>query len=232
MPALSLANGRWVGDVPKQLQGLTFAEELLIARFRRNYCVAHVKSGQGYLKANAIVFEQPVLKVYDVLPPPRSEIEDCFALLFTGPVKPSNDDYKRTPFIIRHRVVMEALGWLQLNHEQYAGVQISRENMAQFIDHEPPVCVVYRDHTGADGDEQNLAVYEVSDPRVGPSAESCPFVFHTLSAPELGRMSYSQRLAYAIRYFDQGGHALGVGHEHRPETMGERQQRASQASTE
>ncbi|KAI0354566.1 hypothetical protein OH77DRAFT_1405085, partial [Trametes cingulata] len=217
MPTLSLANGRWVGDVPQQLRDLTYAEELLIARYRRNYCVAHVKSGQGFLKANAIVFEQPVLKVYDVLPPPRSEIEDCFALLFTGPVKPTNDDYKRTPFVVRHRVVMGALRWLQLNHEQYYRVRISPENMAEFPDNEPPVCVVYRNQSVADGDEQNLAVYDVSDPRVGPSAESCPFMVHTLSAPALARMSYSQRLAFAIRYFDQGGHALGVGHEDHPE---------------
>ncbi|KAI0349502.1 hypothetical protein OH77DRAFT_1489401, partial [Trametes cingulata] len=80
MPCLSLANGRWIGDVPSVLQGLSYAEELLIARFRRNYCVAHVKGGQRYLKANAILFEQPVLRVYDILPPPRKELEDCFAI--------------------------------------------------------------------------------------------------------------------------------------------------------
>ncbi|KAI9063190.1 hypothetical protein FKP32DRAFT_1544844, partial [Trametes sanguinea] len=65
LPILSLANGRWVGDVPAVLNSLTYGEELLIARFRRNYCIAHVSGGQQKLKANAIVFEQPVLRVYD-----------------------------------------------------------------------------------------------------------------------------------------------------------------------
>ena len=33
MPALALANGLWVGEIPDELQNLTYAEQLLIARF-------------------------------------------------------------------------------------------------------------------------------------------------------------------------------------------------------
>ncbi|KAI0819839.1 hypothetical protein BC628DRAFT_1302381, partial [Trametes gibbosa] len=70
LPVLALANGRWLGEVPPLLRSLSYAEELLVSRFRRNYCVAHVNGeGQGFMKANAILFEQPVLQVYDVLPP-------------------------------------------------------------------------------------------------------------------------------------------------------------------
>ncbi|KAI9069922.1 hypothetical protein FKP32DRAFT_1558767, partial [Trametes sanguinea] len=144
MPALSLANGRWVGEVPVELRNLTYGEELLISRYRRNCCVTHVKGGQGKLKANAVMFEQPVLKVYDVLPPPREDISECLAVLFTGPVKPSNDDYKRTPFIVRHRVVLAALAWLKLNNYLYRDVEISRSNMSQYVDNEPPVYIMYR----------------------------------------------------------------------------------------
>ncbi|KAH9884318.1 hypothetical protein C8Q73DRAFT_617447, partial [Cubamyces lactineus] len=147
LPPLSLANGRWIGDVPTVLRDLTFGEELLIARFRRNYCVAHVKGGQGKLRANAIVFEQPTLRTYDVLPPPRQELDECFALIFSGPVKPTNDDYKRTPFIIRHRVVMSALRWLKLNHAHYRDVTISRSNLTEYDDDLPPVHVVHRETT-------------------------------------------------------------------------------------
>ncbi|KAH9884317.1 hypothetical protein C8Q73DRAFT_661138, partial [Cubamyces lactineus] len=32
-------------------------------------------------------------------------------------------------------------------------------------------------------------------------------------------MTYSQRLAFAVRYFKEGGSALAVGHHSRPETM-------------
>ncbi len=219
LPLWSLANGRWIGAVPAPLRGLSYAEELLISRYRRNYCVAHVSGGQGYMKANAILFEQPVLKVYDALPPPRADLSECFALIFTGSVKPSGEDYKRTPFIVRHRVVFAALTWLKLNHDHYSDVSISPENLAQYIDNEPPVYVIHRVSTSGENVESNLAVNEAVDPRVAPADEECPFMLNALTASELGEMSYKQRLAYAIRYFDSGGHALGVGHEERPQSM-------------
>ncbi len=34
LPKKALANGLWIGDVPKELSDLTFAEQLLIARVR------------------------------------------------------------------------------------------------------------------------------------------------------------------------------------------------------
>ena len=37
VPKYALANGLWLGSVPAQLQNLTYAEQLLISRVRRNY---------------------------------------------------------------------------------------------------------------------------------------------------------------------------------------------------
>jgi hypothetical protein len=36
MPVLALANGKWLGKVPKELQNLSYAEQLLVARVRHN----------------------------------------------------------------------------------------------------------------------------------------------------------------------------------------------------
>ncbi|KAI9058821.1 hypothetical protein FKP32DRAFT_1550978, partial [Trametes sanguinea] len=149
MPLMSLANGRWIGDVPCALQGLSYAEELMIARYRRNYCVAHVGGiGQGFLKANAIVFEQPTMRVYDVLPPPKADMDECLAIIFTGSVRPSGEDYKRTPFIVRHRKVYDALRWLKLNNPLYNEVEISLRNLADYEDGQPPVFVMFRKSDG------------------------------------------------------------------------------------
>ncbi|KAI1797623.1 hypothetical protein LXA43DRAFT_877425, partial [Ganoderma leucocontextum] len=71
MPPLALANGRWIGQCPSELQGLSYVEQLLISIYRHNYCVAQVRQGQRFMVANAVVFQQPVSKVYRVLPPPR-----------------------------------------------------------------------------------------------------------------------------------------------------------------
>jgi hypothetical protein len=36
VPTLALANGLWIGEIPDELQGLTYAEQLLIARVCHN----------------------------------------------------------------------------------------------------------------------------------------------------------------------------------------------------
>ena len=38
-PVSSLANGLWLGKVPKELTGLSYAEQLIIARVRHNRCI-------------------------------------------------------------------------------------------------------------------------------------------------------------------------------------------------
>jgi hypothetical protein len=45
MPTLALANGLWIGDIPGELQDLTYAEQLLIAKVRHNRCIVKVSSG-------------------------------------------------------------------------------------------------------------------------------------------------------------------------------------------
>ncbi|KAA1479977.1 hypothetical protein DENSPDRAFT_789765, partial [Dentipellis sp. KUC8613] len=65
VPELALVNGNWVGEIPSELQGLSFAEKLLVARVRHNYCVFKVvKSGQHKMKANAVMFSVPMPKIY------------------------------------------------------------------------------------------------------------------------------------------------------------------------
>ncbi|KAI9068051.1 hypothetical protein FKP32DRAFT_1562501, partial [Trametes sanguinea] len=171
------------------------------------------------MKANAVVFEQPVLRVYDVLPPTRAELDECFAIVFTGTAKPTNDDYKRTPFLVRHRVVLDALRWLKLNHTMYYDVAISLDNLAQYNEYEPPVFVIYRHVAGRDDAEGDVPVYGTDEIDSDAQQAECSFMVHALTAPELGKMTYSQRLAYAIRYFDAGGRALGVGHVDEPQSM-------------
>ncbi|KAJ6581755.1 hypothetical protein B0H19DRAFT_927707, partial [Mycena capillaripes] len=64
VPKLALARHNWVGEIPDQLKGLTYAEGIMIARVRHNRCVIRVNSGRVRMSANAIMFTQPVLSVY------------------------------------------------------------------------------------------------------------------------------------------------------------------------
>jgi hypothetical protein len=119
VPILALANGLWIGEIPDELQGLTYAEQLLIARVRHNRCIVKVSSGMYKMCANAISFSNPMPKIYNVLPPPIEEMDDVLAFIYTGPCKPTKADFKRTPMLVRRLKVSKALHWLKLNHADY-----------------------------------------------------------------------------------------------------------------
>ncbi|KAJ7119968.1 hypothetical protein C8R43DRAFT_849079, partial [Mycena crocata] len=65
IPRTALVRHNWIGEVPEQLQDLTYAEGIMIARVRHNRCVVRVNSGRVRMGANAIMFSQPVLSVFN-----------------------------------------------------------------------------------------------------------------------------------------------------------------------
>ncbi|KAI9064615.1 hypothetical protein FKP32DRAFT_1569450, partial [Trametes sanguinea] len=214
LPRLALANGRWLGACPVELQNLTYVEQMLIARNRHSFCVAQVAQGQRFMSANVVIFGQPVVKMYDILPPARKDIEECLAILFVGSAKPTNDDVSRTPFFVRHSVVMRALRWLVLNNPHYNNVIISDAHMAQYPEDEPPVGIIFRQKDDITG--ENLAVYQ-DDIEHAVSDGPCSFVVRGLYGDELVNMTYDEKVAHALRYFDGGNPALAYGHSKGPE---------------
>ncbi|PBK59989.1 hypothetical protein ARMSODRAFT_991030 [Armillaria solidipes] len=52
-----------------------------------------------------IMFEAPVFKIYDVLPPPRDQLDEVLVVLFTGPTLPTEDEMKWTPLLVHHHNV-------------------------------------------------------------------------------------------------------------------------------
>jgi hypothetical protein len=59
-PKYTLANGLWLGQVPLQLQNLSYAEQLLISHVCRNKCLVKVSSGMHKMKANVIALKSYV----------------------------------------------------------------------------------------------------------------------------------------------------------------------------
>ncbi len=217
LPRHALANGRWVGAVPAVLQNLTYVEQLMIARYRHSFCVAQVTLGQRYLAANVIVFGQPVARAYKFLPPPRSEIEEILAILFVGSVSPTEADFRRTPFLMRHRVVVQCVDWLRYNSVSYSDVEISMENLQQYPKDAPPVAVVFRKSAELSA-TANPAV-NAGEPNLGVGSGECAFIVHSLTGEDMADMTYDAKVARAIRYFDGGGEALAYGHDTRPESI-------------
>lgn len=109
IPLNALANGLWIGDVPPQLQDLSFAERMMIARIRHNKCLVRVSSGRAKMTANVIMYSNPTLKVYQKLPPSKKEMNEVLAFIFTGPSQPTDEEFKRCPMLVRRQKVQDAL---------------------------------------------------------------------------------------------------------------------------
>jgi hypothetical protein len=101
VPRLTLARGLWLGNVPKELSELHFVEKLLVARIRHNCCFVRVASGMRKMTSHVVAFESPIPKVYHALPPPIEDLDEVLAILFTGPCKPCDKDFARTPLLVR-----------------------------------------------------------------------------------------------------------------------------------
>ena len=65
MPVDSLANGLWIGDIPIELQGLSWTEKMIISRVKHNMCIVKVHvSGMSKMKANVVSHSLPMPKIY------------------------------------------------------------------------------------------------------------------------------------------------------------------------
>ena len=84
------------------------------------------------MASHVIAFESPVPKIYHRLPPPVEHLDEVLAILFTGPCKPTEEEYKRTPLLVRRARVADALEWLKLNHVDYADLEIAYDELEKY----------------------------------------------------------------------------------------------------
>ena len=218
-PRLSLANGGWLGNVPACLQGLSFAEKLMISRVYYNKFIVRVGCGQVKLKGNVILFTKPMQKVYAVLPPPKDELQEVLAVVFFGPTQPTIDDYKRIPLLVRHKKVVDALSWLKLNHNGYQDLFISFENLSQYREDEPPVVVEWRWSANGTMQPEGLSKHSQDVGEEGVAEGKCPFIIHGLTSDRLSGKTTEQLKSLALNHMKNDGSALGIGHAAEPESI-------------
>ncbi|OBZ65120.1 hypothetical protein A0H81_14877 [Grifola frondosa] len=190
---------------------------MLVAKVRHNYFIAKVSKGQRKMSANTIMFSQPVARVWHKLPLHPNELDECLAIMFVGSCKPTEADYRCTPFIVRHSVVYAALHWLKLNHPTYEEVSISRANLAEYSEAMPPVGIIFQRGDGT-APVESLAVNDLDEER-GTAEGPCTFSVQGLTGKDFATMSYDTKKAIAVRHWEQGGPALAYGHEQQPESI-------------
>ena len=217
MPPTALANGLWVGEIPKELSNLTFVERLLISRVRSNRCIVHVLKGGWKMRANAIMFPTPIPKVCNILPPPIEELDEVIAFMFTGVARPTLEDTKRTPMLARRRYISEALEWLKINHSDYANVQISQENLRLYPEEGPPVTIDYRSSI-INKHKEETSVFDMEDEE-GVHDGDCPFVVHGITGENYSTLGKDAVRALALQHLITDQNILFVGHDSKPESM-------------
>ncbi len=217
IPLLALANGKWIGKVPEELQNLSYAEQLLVARVRHNRCIVRVSSGMRKMKANAISFANPTPKIYNILPPPLEEMDNILAFIYTGPCKPTKSDFERIPLLVRHKKVAAALEWLKLNHQDYFDLEISYKNLKEYPEDMPPVVIDYKESI-FNKDPESTAVNDMED-ETGTEDGPCPFIVHGLTGEEYSTKGLKALKAIALKHLTDNKKIAAVGHHKNPESI-------------
>ncbi|RDX46201.1 hypothetical protein OH76DRAFT_1356373, partial [Lentinus brumalis] len=188
IPADSLANGLWIGEVPSELRDLSWTEKMLISRVKHNYCIVKVHvSGMSKMKANVVSHSLPMAKIYQALPPSRDELDEVLAFMYIGPNVPTQKEFQRTPLLVRRNKVAKALEWLKLNHADYADLEISYKNLSEYPEDQPPVVVNFTQSMGSNKDPESTAVNDEEEDE-GTEEGDCPFVVHGLTGIDLDHM--------------------------------------------
>ena len=222
IPIMALANNLWISKIPDNLKDLMYAEQLLIARVRHNRCIVKVSSGMFKMRANAISFSNPMLKIYNVLPPPIEELDDVLEVIYMGLCKPTKADFKRTPLLVRHLKVTKVLHWLKLNHIDYYDCSISEKNLASYPDEGPPVVVDYYT-SDSNKDPESTSIHDMEE-EDGTTEGPCPFVVHGITGVELSTKTMKTIKAIALRHLTSEAKILAIGHAESPESIYENPQ--------
>ncbi|KIJ48988.1 hypothetical protein M422DRAFT_162106 [Sphaerobolus stellatus SS14] len=169
------------------------------------------------LTANAILIPNPIPKIYQMLPPHRNEIDEVMAFIYTGPLPPTKEDIKRTPFLVRRNKITTALEWLKLNNVDYSDIQISNDNIESYEEGEPPVTIEYHKR---DTNKYPVSV-SVNDMEedMGTSDGECSFVVHGLTSENIDVGDRDKLVAEAIKHMELGGKSLGIGTSDRLESI-------------
>ncbi|KAK7023984.1 hypothetical protein R3P38DRAFT_3535455, partial [Favolaschia claudopus] len=123
LPVRSYANGLWIGDVPPELQELTFLEEQCIARARATRCMYKIHLGPtGQLAA-------------------RDEI--CVVLVGSPDTEVTQDTLRKSPLLVRRENIRKALFWLIENNPLYSDLnkQIVDQNLEEYPAFDCPLAV-------------------------------------------------------------------------------------------
>ena len=144
LPPEALANHRWFGPQPPELQDLSWIDSIIIARGHLSGSIVRLQKSGGAdsayfgIKGHAVIVPQDTTQLLDILPLPPSSLPDHVRVVWTGAASdtPQRHQLKHL-FTVNTERVRAALIWLKANHTGYQCVTI--DDME--LDRWPPVFV-------------------------------------------------------------------------------------------
>jgi Helitron helicase-like domain at N-terminus len=141
IPLYSWANGCWIGSLPEELHGLSYVEELVIARAHTTKCWVRLNSGSGprvlhqrAASGNVCIHPHEITVLGKTLPRPMSTLYDEIVVIFamSDNQEVTPEMFKRTPFLARRGRILRALNWLKENNPLYHNIDIDYEALAEY----------------------------------------------------------------------------------------------------
>src|SRR5271154_1187141 len=134
-PRDSMTNYRWIGDIPEELQDLTWIEESLISRAHLIGKIVRLQNwnvGSYFsIKGHTVLVPQDTRKLVDLLPPSPDPLLDSIRVVWVGKAEP-NKLHLRKHFTVRTEKVWKALHWLCRHNEDYRSVDINEAEIQQW----------------------------------------------------------------------------------------------------
>ena len=152
-PKFSLANNLWIGEIPHELQNLTFPEQLLLAQLyprvfvfklfpKKVNGIRSTATLQSGLRGNVSTYALNSDAVADMItgnlmPRPPRILASVIAITFIG-LGNLPHQCLRSLFRVRRQVLLRALVWLKNNNRHYSNIEINEQVMQQLPEDDVP----------------------------------------------------------------------------------------------
>ncbi|KAK0435793.1 uncharacterized protein EV420DRAFT_1281564, partial [Desarmillaria tabescens] len=142
LPMFSWHNGLYRGRLPDRFRDLTWIEEMACAIYRCTCHVTHLyyspnKDQPRIFKGNMCAHDLNYVSTASELPRPPADIKGMLSIVFVGPNQSVKSCLKKFNYIWKDKV-WDLLCWLADNNPMYAKIQLSKEQLALYVNDEIP----------------------------------------------------------------------------------------------
>ncbi|KAJ3921050.1 hypothetical protein F5877DRAFT_36794, partial [Lentinula edodes] len=125
MPRLALKNHLYRGELPEDLQNVTWVEEMACSIYRTSAHVTRIFGSSSecdpfQLHGNTCAHPLNICYTAKRLPWSPADLNDLISIIFVGPKKLAKEDLQKlTPFFVRRSVIRMLLLYLQKHNRLY-----------------------------------------------------------------------------------------------------------------